>query len=120
MKNDRKSILVVDDELCIRRILKLFLAKKGFEVDTAENGIEALNMIQSNAYHLIITDLKMPGMTGQEILHYVKSKMKSSVPVLGMSGTPWLLGECMFDDFLPKPFALENSMPIISRLLNQA
>ncbi|HEY1407237.1 MAG TPA: HD domain-containing phosphohydrolase [Spirochaetota bacterium] len=62
------SILLVDDEALIRKTLQKFLVKHGYEVDTAENGLEALKKLESKTYDLVITDLKMPGLDGRELL----------------------------------------------------
>jgi len=61
-------ILLVDDEALIRKTLQRFFVKNGYTVDTAENGIEALKKLEVNIYDLVITDLKMPGLDGRELL----------------------------------------------------
>ncbi len=61
-------ILLVDDEALIRKTLQRFFVKNGYTVDTAENGIEALKKLEVNTYDLVITDLKMPGLDGRELL----------------------------------------------------
>lgn len=61
-------ILIIDDERYIRNSLKDILCDEGFEVDTAENGISALQMVDKEKYNVIFCDIKMPGMDGTEIL----------------------------------------------------
>jgi len=68
----RKNILVVDDELAIIDILYQVLRLDGHRVDTALNGTVALRKIEKEAYDLIISDLKMPGMSGQELYEKVR------------------------------------------------
>ncbi len=63
-----EKILVVDDELLIRDFLTETLRRKDFDVDNAENGLQALQMIKKEPYDLVITDMKMPKMTGLELL----------------------------------------------------
>ncbi|HNX58661.1 MAG TPA: response regulator [Spirochaetota bacterium] len=62
------NILLVDDEALIRKTLQRFFVKSGYTVDTAENGIEALQKLETTTYDLVITDLKMPGLDGRELL----------------------------------------------------
>ncbi|WP_022666739.1 response regulator [Desulfospira joergensenii] len=61
-------ILVVDDELIVRDSLKEWLADEGFSVDMAESGEKALGMLGEKEFHLMLTDIKMPGMDGVELL----------------------------------------------------
>lgn len=63
-----RRILVVDDESTIRLALSRFLRVRGFEVDVAESGEAALNAVAANRYALMLCDLRMPGMTGLEIV----------------------------------------------------
>ncbi|MBW1750394.1 MAG: response regulator [Deltaproteobacteria bacterium] len=63
-----KRILVVDDEEQIRSMLTQMLEHEGFEVDTAENGEEGMNLITRHAYDLIITDMIMPIKDGLKLI----------------------------------------------------
>lgn len=110
------SILVIDDELQILKLINKLLARIGFIVDVAENGKIGINKINQNSYDLILTDIKMPGVGGAEILEYVKSKNKS-IPVIGMSGTPWLLEQHNFDAILSKPWHNQDLLVAVNRFL---
>jgi DNA-binding NtrC family response regulator len=66
-------ILVVDDEEIIRESLSFILEKEGYEVETAENGLEALNKIEIQPFDIVITDLEMPEVKGIELLEKVQS-----------------------------------------------
>ncbi len=68
-----KKILVVDDEIGIRQSLKKILEKEGYEVLTASNGEEAFKIIRSDAVDLLISDIRMAGMDGLELLKVCKS-----------------------------------------------
>jgi nucleotide-binding universal stress UspA family protein/ActR/RegA family two-component response regulator len=61
-------ILVVDDELIVRDSIKEWLEDEGFSVDMAASGPEALDKLSAKSYHLMLTDIKMPGMDGVELL----------------------------------------------------
>lgn len=67
------KILVVDDEIEFRELLKIILQKKGYIVDMADNGEMAINMINSEEYDIVLTDMMMDGMNGIQVLEYVKS-----------------------------------------------
>jgi len=113
------QILVIDDEAPILNMLKLKLTRTGFLVDTAESGEEGLAKINSIKYSLILTDIKMPGVSGDQILHYVKNEKKSPIPVVGMSGTPWLLDQNDFDAVLSKPCSLKETVEVINQLIGK-
>ena len=68
----KPKILIIDDEAIVRISCKKCLLPEGYEVDSAENGIEGLRLVESNAYDLILTDLKMPDMDGIEFLAKIK------------------------------------------------
>jgi len=114
-----ETILVIDDETTILKMLKLKLTRLGFLVDTAGSGEEALMKIDSNRYSLILTDIRMPGISGDQILHYLKNEKKSAIPVVGMSGTPWLLERNDFDAVLSKPCSLRETEEVICRLIKK-
>jgi len=80
-----KGILVVDDDKNFIKLLEHNLVKEGYVVDTAFSGEEALNKINEQIPDLILTDLKMPGAGGMEILRRVR-EMDKSVPVIMITG----------------------------------
>jgi DNA-binding NtrC family response regulator len=75
------NILVVDDEKNILKIVSATLKKEGYEVETAQSSEEAVEKFVQGAYHLVITDLKLPGKTGIELTEYIKSR-DADVPVV--------------------------------------
>lgn len=130
------SILIVDDEKNYRVVLEALLAPEGYEIFTASNAADALKMSRESDIDLIITDMKMPGMTGMELLIEAK-KVKPDLPVIIMTafGTIEMAVEAMKKDaydYITKPFqndelkltihkALENYRLIKeNRLLNEA
>ena len=68
MLPERKQILVVDDEPNLRRVLSAQLARDGYEVLTAEDGEQGLDVLREHHIDLVITDLKMPRCDGMELL----------------------------------------------------
>jgi len=113
----KDSILVIDDELPILNMLKLNLTRKGFKVDTAQSGEEGLKKIKSNGYKIILTDIKMPGMSGTQVLCRLNEQNLKSTRVIGMSGTPWLLNQNNFDAVLSKPCSLNELKTTIDRVI---
>ncbi len=68
IKNNGQSILVVDDDMLVRKVLKKYISSLGYYVDTAEDGRGALDMLRSFSYDLVLTDLQMPRLGGIELL----------------------------------------------------
>ena len=93
------KILVVDDEKTIRDITQAFLILNGYEVETAENGKEALDKILTDTYDVVITDLQMPLMGGMELLEKI-SKIKLNAITIVLTGY-----SVNKTDFPKKPFA---------------
>src|SRR3990172_3954848 len=75
------NILVVDDEKNILKVVSATLKKEGYGVDTAQSSEEAIEKFGRDAHHLVITDLKLPGRSGIELMGYVKSR-DPDVPVI--------------------------------------
>ncbi len=109
-------ILVIDDEASIIMLLEKTLSRNGYAVDTAANGEEGIQKITNNEYSLILTDIKMPGIPGDQVLDHLRNKIKKSTPIVGMSGTPWLLDQIGFDAVLPKPYHMKELLDLISQL----
>jgi CheY-like chemotaxis protein len=78
-----KLALVVDDSMLIRHTVCRFLEEHGFDVHSASNGAEALEMLQQVHPDLIVTDLSMPKMTGTELITAIKSLPKlAALPIV--------------------------------------
>jgi two-component system cell cycle sensor histidine kinase/response regulator CckA len=116
-------VLLVDDELHIRALVKAFLMSENFEVIEAGDGLEAFDLIQAGSLRLdlIITDIKMPRMDGVALAHAVATALPQ-VPVLFFSGYalgteigPQLKGPKR--EFLPKPFLRNALIDKINSLL---
>ncbi len=113
-------ILVVDDELIVRDSLKEWLAEEGFSVDMAASGSEALDQLTKQTYHLMLLDIKMPGMDGVEVLQ----KAKESLPDLNViMMTAYATVETAVEamkigalEYLIKPFDPETMVPMVLRI----
>jgi len=104
------KVLVVDDERKMRRVLQIELERMGIDSVAAESGEEALARFQSEKIDLVLTDLKMPGMSGLELLARVR-ELDADVPVIVLTayGTVQTAVEAMklgAFDYVLKPFDL--------------
>lgn len=77
-----KSILVVDDQDGVRRLLVETFRDQGFSVDLAANGYEALEKLNDKAPDLILLDMKMPGMNGLEVLRQIKQRYPDQAVIM--------------------------------------
>lgn len=114
-------ILVVDDERVIREILAEFLALEGFSVHTVEDGEKALTELRLRPYDLLITDLKMPRLSGLQLLERVEQERLGVLTVLMTGfGTVETAIEAMKKgayDYLLKPFKVEEVIHVVERAL---
>ena len=107
MKNNI-SILAVDDETMLRDLLVKILAKEGYLVETAADGEEALEKLEKNSYHLLISDIKMPHVNGFELLRIVREKYPDmGVIIMTAYGDSYSVKDALLlgaDEYITKPF----------------
>ena len=72
MKTDNKKILVADDDVLLRKLLNDLLTFYGYDVDCVSNGKEAIALIETDSYDILITDYLMPEMNGIELIKKVR------------------------------------------------
>ena len=104
-----KRILVVDDESQIRRVMRSVLLTEGYEVIEAECGEDALKLIRSEKYDLILLDINMPGITGIEVCREVRTS--SDIPIIIMSAGEENRKRALdagANDYLRKPFGISQ------------
>lgn len=85
--NNNGHILIIDDEATLRQTLARVLQQAGFEVTTAENGEQGLNFLQTTDFDMIFMDLRMPGLTGLEVLKHIHTGFPS-LPVVLFTAQP--------------------------------
>lgn len=111
-KDFKPTILVVDDELSIREFLQIMLKREKMLVDVACDGEEALKLLQTNNYDLIISDIKMPKIDGLELLSRVKAMDPHALMLMITAhGSTELAVDAMKKgayDFLTKPFKIDD------------
>ena len=111
------KILVIDDEKVIINMLKQLLEMHGHDVDTAEDGGEGIQKFDSDCFDLVITDIFMPGVDGNSVAKHIRNSDKKYVPVIGMSGTPWVFEDNSFDSIFEKPFQLKALINTVKELI---
>jgi two-component system phosphate regulon sensor histidine kinase PhoR len=117
--DDNTRILVVDDEQVVRDGCSRVLMGKGYEVLTAENGQAAMDLLAKETVDIILLDLKMPVMSGEEVLKKASSQYPNvAVIIITGHGTVDTAVECMKQgayDFITKPFQIDQFLLTINR-----
>ena len=113
------AILLVDDEVKITQILSAYLRKEGYRTFTAFTGQQALELISQNEISLVVLDLMLPDISGEEVCQ--KIRLQSRVPVIMLTAKTEYLDKITgltmgADDYIPKPF---NPLELVARVKAQ-
>jgi DNA-binding NtrC family response regulator len=116
------TILIVEDEAKMRRLLELNLGEDGFSTFAAADAESGLKLLREHAVNLVVTDLKLPGMSGLEFLHAIKRE-NAVLPVVVMTafGTVETAVEAMkagASDYVLKPFSLNEMRMVVHKELD--
>ncbi len=119
---NQPRILIAEDERKMRRILQIILSSQKYDIDLAQDGNEAWQQFQQCHYDLVITDLKMPGMDGMQLLERLYAD-KPEVPVIVITayGSVDSAVKAMKEgayDYISKPFENEEIQLIVAKALN--
>lgn len=122
--SDKKRILIIEDEAHIAEGLKVNLSFKGYDVSIADNGVAGLELWKSGQPDLVVLDIMLPGIDGFSVLQSIRLE-DEKIPVLILSaktepadkikGLTWGV-----DDYLTKPFELEEFLLRVDRLLTRS
>jgi DNA-binding response OmpR family regulator len=110
------SILVIEDEKGILGLIEAALSRHGHRVDTAADGKEGIQKFNDGNFDMVITDVVMPEVGGLGVLQHIRGSSHQRVPIIGMSGTPWLMHGSDFDMILAKPFPLQKLVDSVRSL----
>lgn len=121
--NNAKTILVVDDESKIVEVVEAYLKKEGFKVLTAADGEKALAVFKDQIVHLIILDLMLPRMSGEEVCNKIRAT--SDIPIIMLTAKSeedekiegLAIGA---DDYLTKPFSARELVGRVRALIRRA
>jgi DNA-binding NtrC family response regulator len=123
MQNPRHkiNILVIDDNKDVCASLKRLLTKDGYNVNTLTKPVRAIDEIRKHPYHIIILDLKMPDIRGEDLLKEIK-KVNSDISVIILTAYPSLTSaidtlKCSAFDYVRKPFKINELRDIIKKAL---
>lgn len=116
---DKETILIVDDEKEIRKLIQIYLKNEGYNTILAENGEEALKILESNDIHLIVLDIMMPKMDGIEAC--LKIREDRNMPIIMLSAKSEDMDKILglttgADDYVTKPF---NPLELVARIKSQ-
>ena len=109
-------ILIIDDERGISEMIGQALQRSGYRVETASNGRHGIDLFDTGVFDLVVTDMDLPDIDGKGVIHHIRHSSRPVTPVIGMSGTPWLLQGALCDAMLSKPFPLKALTGLVGRL----
>jgi DNA-binding NtrC family response regulator len=122
MKTGKKRILIIEDDEEMRSLLKEFLNEEGYETDSVDNGSEAYRRLVMELFDLIITDIRMPGLTGLDILPGVKKLQPEAsviaITAFGSEEVHHKVFERGATAYLEKPLHLENLRELVQRIVS--
>ncbi|PFB11958.1 response regulator transcription factor [Bacillus cereus] len=115
-------ILIADDDKEIQNLLKIYLERELYMVDTAINGEEALHLFNQNKYNLVILDLMMPKIDGIEVCK--KLRDKTNVPILMLTAKDHEVDKILglsigADDYITKPFSIHEVIARVKALMRR-
>jgi DNA-binding NtrC family response regulator len=118
-----EKILVVDDEKHVRTLFERVLVKEGYQVECAASGSEAIDKLATNTFDLVVTDLKMDGIDGLDLIKKGK-KAKQDLPFVLISGygtaqTAGLAAKEGADVFLMKPIDITELKSAVKKALRK-
>jgi two-component system OmpR family response regulator len=113
------SVLIVDDDLQLLRVLSWTLKSEGYEVQVASNGGQALAVIESNPPDLMVLDLNMPGLNGREVYGRARaSGYEGPVAICSAFGATHARAELGAQAAISKPFEPEELLSVVDRLIH--
>jgi two-component system response regulator PilR (NtrC family) len=122
MADNGQHILVVDDELSMRELLEFMLEQEGYQVSLAENGRNAIAMLEKRRYDLLLCDIKLGDIPGLDVLRASKKKQpETTVIMISAYATTETAVEAMNEgayDYVPKPFDNEELKQTIAKALD--
>jgi len=116
-----ENILLIDDDLWVLDSARDYLQHVGYDVTTACSGQEGITLIDSGyEYDLVITDIRMPGISGNELAKQIRESDCPHMPIVAMSGFHDAVEQELFDSILQKPFELKYLAKTIKVLIKKA
>jgi CheY-like chemotaxis protein len=120
MKPSKKSMLIVDDQRMVSDALRMILTFDGYEVQSAENGREALTIFEIGKFDLVFTDFEMPEMNGHELASIIKARDPRQ-PIIMVTAYADMVSDMtpvpQVDLVIGKPWSMDELRAAISKVL---
>lgn len=118
-------VLLVEDDRSVRRYLEVTLQRSGYDVVTAEDGLEAMKLALSSQFDVVVTDAVMPNLSGQELARFLRNNQKlSHLPIVLLTGQENKeaagTAENLIDAFLYKPVKARELTNCLAGLLQKS
>lgn len=122
--SEAKRVLVAEDNVVLGDVIRFNLQRSGFEVTLARNGIEALRMVESQPFDILVTDYEMPGIDGEELCHRVRNELNLTEIRIVMCSAKGLeldrdeiKTRLDIEDILFKPFSIRELTTMLESLV---
>jgi len=119
---ESKKILIADDDETILHFLKKVFMERGFKVLVAENGSAAVDILKAERPALVLTDLKMPSLSGIELIEFIHENMRE-IPIVVMTACPNLYPEngarARVKAYFRKPFDIDEMLSSVEDILEE-
>jgi two-component system response regulator PilR (NtrC family) len=121
MTDNAPHILIVDDELSMRELLEYMLKREGYQVDCAENGRRAVELVAQNSYALLLCDIRLGDISGLDVLRACKKQHSGTVVIMiSAYASTEIAVEAMNEgayDYVPKPFNKDELLDTVAKAL---
>lgn len=119
-----KTILIVEDDAKIRQLLKIYLEKEGYEILLAADGAEGMKLFEKLDPCFVIMDLMLPHKSGEELCQWIRSDMKSDIPIIMLTAkvdeADRIQGlQLGADDYITKPFSPREVVARVETVLRR-
>jgi DNA-binding response OmpR family regulator len=125
--NQSKRVVVIEDDPEMIELVKLILAKDGYDVVGSDNGRDGLNLIEEHQPNAVLLDLMMPGMDGWEVYQSMKAHdMMKTIPVIIITAKAQSIDKVLglhiakVDDYITKPFSPSELLNSVRRVIANA
>ena len=119
----RGKLLVVEDDLCVREVVELFLTEKGYACTSSDNALAAIDHLQRDRFDLVVTDLHMPDMDGMALLERIKARWPETRVMIITGDTDVKMKNHAIkngvDSYLTKPFTIDQLFREVSECISQ-
>jgi CheY-like chemotaxis protein len=120
LPENKKKILIVDDDETILHMLRRFFNGRGFQVLAEKDGLRAVERLKEEKPALVLTDLKMPSFSGMDLIKFIRQNMRD-IPIVVMTAYPYLYPEKRngneVEAYFVKPFDVNEMLSSIERIL---